>query len=79
MKSFNENHVPDYNRFLSLFNPLFIGFFAIIPIRQNVEKSIINLFFIETNSVHFRRTEGLFNNQKFLTRNMNQPFFLTSQ
>ena len=30
---------------------------------------------VPVNSVQFRRTVGLFNNQKFLKCNMNQPFF----
>ena len=39
-KSSNENNVTNYNLdFLSLFNPLFIGFFGVISILQNVEKS----------------------------------------
>ena len=43
-KSSNENNVTNYNLdFLSLFNPLFIGFFGVISILQNVEKSWNNL------------------------------------
>ena len=48
MKSLNENHVTDYNlRFLLLFNPLFIGFFGVILLLKNVEKSVNNLLIID--------------------------------
>ena len=41
IKSFNEDHVADYNLgCLLLFSPLFISFFYVIPILQNVEKSV---------------------------------------
>ena len=33
--------------FLLLFNPLFIGFFGVILILKNVEKSVNNLFIID--------------------------------
>lgn len=40
-KSFNEDHVADYNLgCLLLFSPVFISFFYVIPILQNVEKSV---------------------------------------
>ena len=48
MKSLNVNHVTDYNLgFLLLFNPLFIGFFGVISILKNVEKSVSNLLIID--------------------------------
>ena len=48
MKSLNVNHVTDYNLgFLLLFNPLFIGFFGVISILKNVEKSVSNLLNID--------------------------------
>ena len=44
MKSLNVNHVTGYNLgFLLLFNPLFIGFFGVILILKNIEKSVNNL------------------------------------
>ena len=47
MKSLNLNDVTDYNLdFLLLFNPLFIGFFGVISILKNVEKSVNNLLII---------------------------------
>ena len=48
MKPLNVNHVTDYNLyFLLLFNPLFIGFFGVILILKNVEKSVSNLLIID--------------------------------
>ena len=48
MKSLNVNHVTDYNLgFLLLFNPLFIGFFGVISILKNVEKSVNNFLIID--------------------------------
>ena len=44
----NVNHVTDYNLgFLLLFNPLFIGFFGVMSILKNVEKSVNNLLIID--------------------------------
>ena len=48
MKSLNENHVAYYNlRFSLLFNPIFIGFFGVISILKNVDKSVSNLLVID--------------------------------
>ena len=42
------NHVTDYNLgILLLFNPLYIGFFGVISILKNVEKSVSNLLVID--------------------------------
>ena len=49
MKSLNVNNVTDYNLgLLLLFNPLFIGFFGVISIPKNVEKSVSNLLITDT-------------------------------
>ena len=48
MKFLNVNHVADYNLgFLLLFKPLYIGFFGVISILKNVEKSVNNLPIID--------------------------------
>ena len=48
MKSLHVNDITDYNLgFLLLFNPLFIGFFGVISILKNVEKSVNNLLVID--------------------------------
>ena len=48
MKSLNENHVTDYNLgFLLLFYPSFIGFFDVLSILKNVEKTVNNLLIID--------------------------------
>ena len=50
MKSWNANHVTDYNLgFLLLINLLFIGFFGVISILKNVGKSVSNLFIIDAH------------------------------
>ena len=44
MKSLNANHVIyDNLDFLLIFNPFFIGFFGVISLLKNVEKSVNNL------------------------------------
>ena len=49
MKSLNVNNVTDYNLgLLLLFNRLFIGFFGVISIPKNVEKSVSNLLITDT-------------------------------
>ena len=49
MKSLNVIHVIDYNvGFLLLFNPLFIVFFGVISILENVEKSVNNLLIVDS-------------------------------
>ena len=49
MKSLNVNNVIDYNLgLLLLFNPSFIGFFGVISIPKNVEKSVSNLLITDT-------------------------------
>ena len=49
MKSLNVNNVTDYNLgLLLLFNPSFIGFFGVISIPKNVEKSVSNLLITDT-------------------------------
>ena len=48
MKSLNENHVTDYNLgFFLLFYPSFIGFFDVLSILKNVEKTVNNLVIID--------------------------------
>ena len=48
IKSLNVNRVTDYNQgFSLLFNPLFIGFFGVISILRNIEKSVNNLLIID--------------------------------
>ena len=48
MKSLNVNHVTDDNLdLLLLFNSLFIGFFGVISILKNVEKSVNNFLIID--------------------------------
>ena len=49
MKSLNGNRVTYANLdLLLLFNPFFIGFFGVIMILKNVEKSINNFPIIDT-------------------------------
>ena len=48
MKFLNVNHVADYNLgFLLLFKPLYIGFFGVMSILKNAEKSVNNLLIID--------------------------------
>ena len=49
MKSLNVNHVTDYNLGLLPFNLLFIGFFGVISILQNIEMSVNNLLIIDSS------------------------------
>ena len=75
MKSLNVNHVTDLIQVFSYYLILyFFGGFGVTSMIKNVEKNVMSSLLMPVNSVQFRWTVGLFNNQTFLKCNMNESF-----